>query len=126
MTQTSVPVSTESATSQDSPIFGGAGGWAVVVDRAGRQCECSGQCGATHRKTEGRCDATHGGYAGKGCPPVRLEVAPEDPSVPEHTAARMTPDQLMAWCPKCRAGAARKARGPVRRKTAPPQDEALW
>jgi hypothetical protein len=110
-----------------APIFGNANGWADVTKRAGEVCECSGQCGTTHRKTEGRCDARHGAYGGKGCPPVRLEVAPEDPTIPEHIAARMTADQLMAWCAKCRAGAVNKAKGPARGKKAPPpQSDALF
>ena len=110
-----------------APIFGNANGWADVMKRAGEVCECSGQCGATHRKTEGRCDARHGAYAGKGCPPIRLEAAPEDPTIPEHIAARMTADQLMAWCAKCRADAVNKAKGPTRGKKAPPpQSDALF
>lgn len=104
-----------------APIFGNAGGWTTVMEAAGHCCQCTGQCGATHRKTEGRCDHTHGGYGGK----VRLEAAPEDLTIPEHEAARMTPDQLMAWCPPCRAGALRKARPPVKR-TAPQQEESLF
>ncbi|MFF6984244.1 DUF4031 domain-containing protein [Streptomyces sp. NPDC008343] len=110
-----------------APIFGNANGWADVMKRAGEVCQCSGQCGATHRATGGRCDARHGAYAGKGCPPIRLEAAPEDPTVPEHIAARMTADQLMAWCAKCRAGAVNKAKGPTRGKKAPPpQSDALF
>jgi hypothetical protein len=108
-----------------APIFGNAGGWAVVMKRAGDCCQCTGQCGATHRKTEGRCDARHGAYGGKGHPPIRLEAAPEDPTTPEHTAARMTPDQLMAWCAPCRSGAAKKAKPPQGRKI-PAQSEALF
>jgi hypothetical protein len=110
-----------------APIFGNANGWADVMQRAGEQCQCAGQCGSTHRKTGGRCDARHGGYGGKGCPPIRLEVAPEDPAVPEHAAARMTPDQLMAWCGKCRAGAVSKSKPAARgRKAPPPQPDALF
>ncbi|WP_432017677.1 hypothetical protein [Streptomyces hydrogenans] len=107
------------------PVFGDAGGWAAVMERAGNCCECTGQCGATHRKTDGRCDHQHGGYGGKGAPPIRLEVAPEDPTMPEHEAARVTLDQLRAWCPGCRAGAAKKAK-PPRKRSAPPQEEALF
>ncbi|MGW4954567.1 DUF4031 domain-containing protein [Streptomyces parvulus] len=122
----SLPVSVVSGEPKPpSPVFGHAGGWSVVMQRAGECCQCTGQCGATHRKSAGRCDARHGAYGGKGHPPIRLEVAPEDPTIPEYAAARMTPDQLMAWCAGCRSGAVKKAKPPQGKKV-PAQVESLF
>ncbi|MFF9908784.1 DUF4031 domain-containing protein [Streptomyces olivaceus] len=107
------------------PMFGNAGGWATVMERAAHCCQCTGQCGATHRQTQGRCATHHGEYGGKGRPSVRLEAAPKDVAVREHEAARLPVDQLMAWCPTCRSGALRKAK-PAPRRSTPPQENSLF
>jgi hypothetical protein len=105
------------------PPIAGAGTWSAVMTAAGHRCQCTGQCGATHRKGEGRCEGVHGGYAGKNHPPLRLIAAPADPTVSELAAAALPPADLVAWCPPCHTGARRTVR-PSR--NTPPQEDSLW
>jgi hypothetical protein len=76
----------------------------TVVAAAGGRCWCTGQCGNTHRATEGRCIKTHD-IAG-----VRLIAAPADPTTGECAAVGLPAAALRAWCPPCFSAAQRAAR----------------
>jgi len=89
--------------------------WHTVMAAAGHRCQCTGQCGQRHARTQGRCDHTHGGYAGGHT--TRLLAAPADPAqlaLPTHHLATLPAEALTAWCPAChdtaRARAVRAAR----------------
>jgi hypothetical protein len=81
----------------------GADLFAVVMGMAGARCWCTGQCGSSHAKTEGRCLRSHdiGG--------VHLIAAPADPATPERAAVALPSAGLRAWCPSCLTGARRAA-----------------
>ncbi|KWT63141.1 hypothetical protein ADL21_04555 [Streptomyces albus subsp. albus] len=79
----------------------------AVMTTACWRCQCTGQCGQGHTKSEGRCPREHGGYAGKTGGPVRLGAGPAAPAVPERQAAALPAARLRAWCPGC-LSAARK------------------
>ncbi|WP_329370202.1 hypothetical protein OG896_29505 [Streptomyces sp. NBC_00669] len=83
-----------------TPIVG-ADLFRTVMDGAGGRCWCTGQCGQSHRKTEGRCLKRHG--QGR----VRLIAAPADPTVTERAAMGLPVSGLRAWCPTCHTGACR-------------------
>ncbi|MYV88856.1 hypothetical protein [Streptomyces sp. SID1034] len=74
----------------------------TVMVAAGWRCQCTGQCGHGHTRTENRCPRIHGGR-------VLLMAAPVDPSTPERAAAAMPAAQLRAWCPGCFTAAQRTA-----------------
>ena len=93
-----------------TPIVG-ADLFAAVMDAAGGRCHCTGQCGQSHRKTEGRCLRQHDANR------VRLIAAPADPATPELAAATLPASSLRAWCPACFTTARRLAR-PVEADTA--------
>ena len=69
----------------------------VVVERAGGQCECAGQCG--QHKTTGRCPLRHGDRHKKR--DVVLVLAPKKPPLPVHVAAGLPDAELAAWCHEC-------------------------
>ena len=84
--------------------------WHTVMTTAGNCCQCTGQCGQRHAKTQGRCDHTHGGYAGGST--IRLLAAPADPAqltLPAHHLAQLTAEALAAWCPACHDAARTRA-----------------
>jgi len=84
--------------------------WHAVMDAAGHRCHCTGACGSGHTRTEGRCDRTHGGYAGGTT--THLVAAPTDPAqlaLPAHRAALLPAPALSAWCPTCHDQARRRA-----------------
>jgi hypothetical protein len=96
--------------------------WVLVTDRAGRRCECVGQCGSKHYTY----------VAGKPAPPLGspvrrcraelhtgphsspehggLFVAPTDPSVSPDDAWRVPVAELAAWCAHCLDGVRARAR----------------
>lgn len=74
----------------------------AVMVTADWRCQCTGQCGNTHTRTEKRCPRTHGGR-------VLLMAAPADPSTPDRAAAALPADALRAWCSNCHAASRRAA-----------------
>ncbi len=82
--------------------------WVQTVLRAGRRCECTGECGVRHDAADeppagedlaGRCPAgPHG-------PVVRLVAAPRPSTYSLADVWRLPADELAAWCQPCLAGA---------------------
>ncbi|WP_411576215.1 hypothetical protein [Streptomyces mutabilis] len=95
------------------------GTWRPVMEAAGHRCQCSGQCGNEHAKTDGRCPREHDGYTSKRGHRVRLMAAPADPLTPPVKAVTLPLGELRAWCPGCHTAAACRAR-----TTAGPVDDA--
>ncbi|MFI1183368.1 hypothetical protein ACH4UT_27995 [Streptomyces sp. NPDC020799] len=93
----------------------------AVMARAGGRCQCEGQCGHPHAKTDGRCPREHDHYASKHKAPVRLMAAPADPLTAELSAAALPAGELRAWCPGCYTAARRLARN-TQATAAPAQD----
>ncbi|MGW6715125.1 hypothetical protein ACWF9X_30090 [Streptomyces globisporus] len=73
----------------------------TVMAAASGRCQCTGQCGQPHAKTDRRCPREHDSYAGRHCGPVRLMAAAADPTLTEREAAALPADRLRAWCPGC-------------------------
>ncbi|MFJ2180825.1 hypothetical protein ACIOJG_09365 [Streptomyces anulatus] len=73
----------------------------AVMVTAGWRCQCTGQCGQAHAKTDRRCPREHDSYAGKHGGPVRLMAAAADAALTEREAATLPADRLRAWCPGC-------------------------
>ena len=93
-----------------SAPFGAPPSWTrVVIERAGGQCECAGQCG--QHKTAGRCPLRHGGRHKKR--DVVLVLAPKKPGLPVHVAARLPDAELAAWCHECLTKAKKLAAPPA-------------
>lgn len=90
------------------------GTWKPVMEAAAWRCQCAGECGKPHEKTEGRCPRTHDSYTSKHGSRVRLLAAPADPAAPLVNAVTLPPEDLRAWCPGCFADAIRRARLAVR------------
>jgi len=110
-TLTAVPLFEElpMAPSASAP-FGAPPAWTrVVVERAGGQCECAGQCG--QHKTAGRCPLRHGGRHKKR--DVVLVLAPKKHGLPVHVAARLPDAELAAWCLGCLTKAEKLAAPPA-------------
>ncbi|WEO95311.1 hypothetical protein A6P39_015465 [Streptomyces sp. FXJ1.172] len=84
--------------------------WLPVMAAAGYRCQCTGECGNPHAKTEGRCPREHDGYTSKHGHRIRLMAAPADPCVPPVKAVTLPPGELRAWCPECHTAATRRAR----------------
>ncbi|MFJ9093828.1 hypothetical protein ACIRIR_20220 [Streptomyces globisporus] len=78
-----------------------AGLFRAVMAAAGGRCQCTGQCGQLHAKTDRRCPREHDSYAGKHGGPVRLMAAAADPTIAERQAAALPAERLRAWCPGC-------------------------
>jgi hypothetical protein len=87
------------------PLIGQAT-WTQVMDRAGYRCQCSGQCGRPHAKSEGRCPQSHGHYTGRH-DNAHLMAAPKDYTPSTYEAARTPTGELMAWCTACHDGTRR-------------------
>ncbi|MEU4932734.1 hypothetical protein AB0G54_40645 [Streptomyces yokosukanensis] len=92
--------------------------WWPVMEVAGYRCQCTGECGNPHAKTEGRCPREHDAYTSKHGHRIRLMAAPTDPLTPPVKAAALPVGELRAWCPECHTAAARRVRA------AAPADEA--
>ncbi|WP_435057222.1 hypothetical protein [Streptomyces sp. bgisy060] len=100
-----------------SEPLGAAGVWRPVIEAAGYRCQCTGQCGNPHAKTEGRCPREHDQHASKTRGPVHLVAAPPDPLTSPLAAARMPLTALQAWCPDCHTAARRIANRTAARGT---------
>ena len=74
----------------------GAGLWRQVTDRAGRRCECRGECGRTHASGQGRCIREHAPWA-------PLHAVPADPAAHDTAAAALPASALRALCGPCHA-----------------------
>ncbi|MFE2758502.1 hypothetical protein [Streptomyces halstedii] len=85
----------------------------TVMTAADGRCQCTGQCGQPHAKTDGRCPREHDTYAGKHGGPVRLMAAAADPILNDREAAALPADRLRAWCPGCFTAAQRAAQNTV-------------
>ncbi|WP_251093117.1 hypothetical protein [Streptomyces sp. Caat 7-52] len=94
--------------------------WLPVMEAAGYRCQCAGECGNLHAKTDGRCPREHDGYTSKHGHLIRLMAAPSDPSTPPTQAVTLPADGLRAWCPECYTAAIRRARA----QAAPSADDA--
>lgn len=66
---------------------------AIRFDRAGGQCECTGECGAGH---EGRCEARHGQPH-----PVTGSLVVLTTAHLDHTPENCDPGNLRAFCQRC-------------------------
>ncbi len=87
--------------------------WRTVARAFGWRCSCTGVCGRTHARTEGRCPAES--------PRERLYAAPSDLAVPEQAAHRVPVGDLALWCGPCLDSARRRTSMP-----APAAGEALF
>jgi hypothetical protein len=83
-----------------TPIVG-ADLFRAVMGADGWRCHCTGQCGQSHRRTEGRCLKQHDTNR------VRLIAAPADLATGELAAVGLPVSGLRAWCPTCHTGACR-------------------
>ncbi|MFD3438816.1 hypothetical protein ACFWU3_15085 [Streptomyces sp. NPDC058685] len=83
--------------------------WRPVMEAAGFRCQCVGQCGGKHAKSQGRCPREHDQPASKHRGPVRLLAAPTNPLTPPVAACRLPMSDLWAWCPDCHTAAHRAA-----------------
>jgi len=86
-----------------TPIVGAAL-FRTVMNTAAWRCQCTGQCGHSHHRTEGRCLRQHDTHR------VRLIAAPADPATTEREAVTLPAGSLRAWCPTCLTAAQRTAR----------------
>jgi hypothetical protein len=68
--------------------------WRQVTDRAGRRCECRGECGRKHASGEGRCIREHAPWA-------PLRAVPADPAAHDTAAAALPASALRALCCPC-------------------------
>ena len=82
----------------------------IRFDRAGGECECTGECGDTHPR--GRCRAPHGEriVRAKGRPSFwAYAVGDEDQAIKviltvahlDHTPENCEPENLRAMCQRC-------------------------
>ncbi|MDC7338936.1 hypothetical protein PQR15_23575 [Streptomyces lydicus] len=93
-----------------SEPIAGARLFRTVMKAAGWRCQCTGECGQPHAKSDGRCPREHDGYAGKHGGPIRLLAAPADLTIPDRQAVALPVGKLRAWCPSCLATARRIAK----------------
>ncbi|MEV5653731.1 hypothetical protein [Streptomyces sp. NPDC052291] len=77
-----------------------------VMHAANWRCQCSGQCGQRHARTEGRCPRSHGTT-------TPLMAGPADPAISDRAAVALSAESLRAWCPGCHTAARNAARRPV-------------
>ncbi|MGY4768957.1 hypothetical protein ACXC9Q_18755 [Kribbella sp. CWNU-51] len=96
------------------PPLVGADTWSRVLGEAGWRCECTGDCGRPHTKSEHRCPVDHGLKH-------RLSVVPSDPTVTLTKA--VTGAELVAMCPACATGAKRLAEAASDEATNPTTDQ---
>lgn len=93
----------------------------TVMAAAGGRCQCEGECGQPHAKSDGRCPRKHDQYASKHSAPVRLMAAAANPLTPDRQAAALSASGLRAWCPQCFTAARRCAQR--RAASAPSADQ---
>ncbi|MFE7664765.1 hypothetical protein [Streptomyces celluloflavus] len=96
----------------------------AVMTAAEWRCQCTGACGQTHAKSDGRCPREHDGYVGKNSGPVRLTAAPPDPLTNDLQAAALPAGELRAWCPTCLTTA--RTRAHKTRAAGTPSPEGLF
>lgn len=92
--------------------------WVLVIDRAGRRCQCTGQCGHRHTRHSPRGRVRPGAQPAPdprcvtelGNPAARLYAAPTDPAVPVADAWQVPTSAMAAWCGPCLDGARAQAR----------------
>jgi hypothetical protein len=82
------------------PPMIGAATWQAAMLAAGWQCECTGECGKTHAKTQGRCGVAHGSAH-------PLAVVAADPAATLRAAVSGT--DLVALCASCQTAIKRAA-----------------
>lgn len=82
------------------PPMIGAQTWQTVLSGAGWRCECTGQCGKPHTKTQRRCGIVHSAAH-------RLAAVPADPTVT--LTAAVTGAALVALCAGCETATRRAA-----------------
>ncbi|MFD4999842.1 hypothetical protein [Streptomyces buecherae] len=97
--------------------------WRPVMVSAGYRCQCTGQCGAAHKKAGGRCPREHDQHASRHRGPIHLIAAPADLLTPLLAQAALGPAELRAWCPDCHDGARRAAQRTTRTTSNPDQGE---
>lgn len=104
--------------------------WEAVMNTAAFTCQCTGQCGKTHKQTAGRCDREHGAPAAVHSGRILLLAAPADPAAmtqPVHRLVTLPASALAAWCPACHDGARNRATKQQRATTPPPpESDALF
>lgn len=83
--------------SSAGPIWGSEL-WRQVVSRAGGICQCTGQCGAKHSQSHGRCDMQEGRRG------EHLIAAPAVAGLSFAASARLTAPELIALCVRCFGG----------------------
>lgn len=81
----------------------------VVLDRAGGQCECTGQCGVAHKQSGGRCKTRHGGWVNRKNVVLLLAPKPDGLLLPLHEQTALPDAELMAWCWGCKEKAEKRA-----------------
>ncbi|PWI43295.1 hypothetical protein [Streptomyces sp. ICBB 8177] len=94
--------------------------WLPVMRAAGFRCQCAGECGNEHAKSEGRCPREHDAYTSRHGHRIRLMAAPANPATPAAVAVTLAPGELRAWCPECHTAARTRARTAVVRGDAAP------
>ncbi|NJQ14197.1 hypothetical protein [Streptomyces bohaiensis] len=96
--------------------------WTAVMDRAGGQCECRGECGKSH-VGDARCVTFDAVRAQRRRLVRELEIAPLEVAPMTFAAAAALPaDKLRARCGDCAARCRRQVAAVKRRDR---QDEAL-
>lgn len=73
----------------------------VVIDRAGGQCECTGDCGIAHQRSANRYPRRHGGWHARKETVLALAPRRDGLLLPLHVQAALSDDKLQAWCEDC-------------------------
>lgn len=82
------------------PPMIGAATWERAMVAAGWRCECTGECGKTHAKSEGRCPTGHGSSH-------PLAVVAADPTA--SLVVAVTTTDVVALCAGCQTAIKRIA-----------------
>ncbi|MGW1129256.1 hypothetical protein [Streptomyces sp. NPDC002526] len=77
-----------------------------VMHAANWRCQCTGQCGQRHARTEGRCSRSHSTT-------TPLMAAPSDPATSDRAAVAVPAEGLRAWCSGCHSAARNTVRRPA-------------
>ena len=111
--------------------LGATPAWEAAVTASHGQCTCTGQCGAGHVRTEGRCPHSfwHGAHRLYAAPPDLAESVGSVGSVGSVKRARYAAGApgsgLVAWCGPCLDGARRAASRAPLTAPAPPTAPGL-